>query len=135
MLWALVCLAIPYSSPSSRLYGTPATAACHLEGQGWLSLAEADVSRAAVSFEQAIVRWQDLDHPYDHARALSGLGRALAQAGDRDGAKSASEKAMGLADSLAAQLEDPGLKASFLDSVLLQEIRAMTARSDTPTTG
>jgi hypothetical protein len=42
---------------------------------------------------------------------------------------------MGLADSLAAQLEDPGLKASFLDSVLLQEIRAMTARSDTPTTG
>jgi hypothetical protein len=88
-----------------------------------------------VSFEQAIVRWQDLDHPYAHARALSGLGRALAQAGDRDGAKSASEKAMGVSDSLAAQLEDPGLKASFLDSVLLQEIRAMTARSDTPTTG
>jgi DNA-binding SARP family transcriptional activator len=108
-----------------RQYGTPATAACYWEGLGWLSLAEADITRAAASFKQAAAQWRDLDHPYDHARALSGLGYTLTKSGDRDGAKSASDHAMALVDTLTSQLEDPALKTSFLDSGLVQEIRAI----------
>ena len=112
-----------------RQYGTPATAACRLEGQGWLSLAEADAVKAAASFEQAIAQWQDLGHPYDHARALSGLSQALTESGNRGRAKSALELAQGLVNSLAAQLEDPVLKTSFLDSALVREIRGGRIRA------
>lgn len=108
-----------------RQYSTPVTAAFDMEGRGWLNLAQADPAKAVVSFEQAAALWQNLGHPYDHARALSGLGRALIQSGDEEGAKSASKAAMGLIDSLAAQLEDRALKTSFLDSLLVQEIRGM----------
>jgi hypothetical protein len=64
-----------------------------------------------------------LGHPYDQARALSGLGQALAQAGDRDGAQLASAQAEELINVLAAQLEDPALKSSFLNSPLVRKIR------------
>jgi tetratricopeptide (TPR) repeat protein len=97
-----------------RQYRTPATAACRLEGQGWLALAEADADKAAASFEQAAARWQGLGHPYDHARALIGFRQALTLVGDSDEAKSASEQAIELINPLAAQLEDPALKTSFL---------------------
>jgi hypothetical protein len=50
---------------------------------------------------------------------LSGLGQALIQAGDRDGAKMVSERAEDLISVLAAQLDDPELKSSFLNSPLV----------------
>ncbi len=110
-----------------RQFRTPATAAYVMEGQGWLSLAEAETAAAVGSLKQAVLLWQELGHPYDHARALSGLGQASTQAGDTSSAKSASKKALGLVESLAAQLEDPTHKTSFLDSVLVREIHAMMA--------
>jgi adenylate cyclase len=106
-----------------KQYGTPATAAYHLEGQGWLRLGEADAPGAIDSFEGAAALWQKLGHPYDHARTLSGLVQAMTQAGDREAARSASEQAMGLLDSLTAQLKDQELRKSFLDSELVKRIR------------
>jgi Flp pilus assembly protein TadD len=113
-------------------FNTLATSACRLEGQAWLTLAEADASKAAGFFEQALVRWQELGHPYDTARAMNGLGQAFTLSGDKSNARSASEQAMGLVKSLATQLEDPALKTSFLESNLVQEIRAMVVEQLNP---
>jgi tetratricopeptide (TPR) repeat protein len=104
-------------------YRTPVTAACRLEGLGWITLAEGDAVQAAASFGQALTGWQELGHPYDQVRALSGVSRALTQAKDHDGVKMAIEQAAGLVNSLAAQLEDPALKTSFLASMFLREIQ------------
>jgi DNA-binding SARP family transcriptional activator/pimeloyl-ACP methyl ester carboxylesterase len=102
-----------------RQYSTLATAACLLEGKGWLALAEAKASEAVASFKQAAAKWQELVHPYDQARALSGMRQALIQTGDRDGAKLVSERAADLISALAMQLDDPELKSSFLNSPLV----------------
>jgi DNA-binding SARP family transcriptional activator/predicted ATPase len=112
-----------------RQYRTPVTAAYVMEGQGWLTMAEANAAEAAYFFEQAAVQWQDLGHPYDSARALNGMGQALILSGHKEGAQSAAQQAMGHVDTLAEQLEDPALKSSFLASVLVQEIRAMLGGS------
>jgi DNA-binding SARP family transcriptional activator len=103
-------------------YRTPVTTACRLEGLAWVTLVEGDAAQAAAFFRQAQNKWQELGHPYDQARALSGFSRALTQE-DHDGFKTAIEQAMGLVNSLAAQLEDPALKDSFLDSVFVREIQ------------
>jgi DNA-binding SARP family transcriptional activator/pimeloyl-ACP methyl ester carboxylesterase/Flp pilus assembly protein TadD len=104
-------------------YRTQAIAACCLEGQGWLTLAESESARVSTYFERAAVRWQDLGHPYDQARALTGLGQALTQADNEAGARAVLGQAQAFVDSLAAQLEDPLLKASFQMSALVQKIR------------
>ena len=103
-------------------YRTPVTAACRLEGLGWVRLLEGDVGQAATFFRQAQTRWQELGHSYDQARAISGLNRALTKE-DQDGPKTAIEQAMGLVNSLAAQLEDPVLKDAFLASVFIREVQ------------
>jgi DNA-binding SARP family transcriptional activator/predicted ATPase/pimeloyl-ACP methyl ester carboxylesterase len=105
-------------------YRTQATAACRLEGQGWLTLSEAESAKASTYFDRAVVLWQDLGHPYDQARALTGLEEALTQAGNEAGARAALGQAQALIDSLAAQLEDPMHKASFQKSALVQKIRS-----------
>jgi tetratricopeptide (TPR) repeat protein len=105
-------------------YHTPATAACLQEGKGWLALVEGNVAEATMIFKQATVRWQEIDHPYDEARALSGLGQALVQAGDKEAAQLVWERAKGVINGLAAQLGDQELKAAFLDSPLATEIHA-----------
>jgi hypothetical protein len=103
-------------------YRMPVTAACRMEGLGWITLLEGDAVQAADCFRQAQTTWQELGHPYDQVRALSGLSRALTQE-DHDGFKTAIEQAMALINSLAAQLEDPALKSSFLASILVREIQ------------
>ena len=87
-------------------YNTPATAVCLLEGRGWLALVDGEVAEVAVAFKQAEAKWQALGHPYDQARALGGLGQALALAGDRKGAQLAWERAKALSYILAVQLDD-----------------------------
>ena len=102
---------------------SPISATCLSEGQGYVALVEFDPYRAAEAFRQAVAGWETLGRPYDQARALNGLGQALAQAGEMTEAKPAFDRAMGLIDSLAAQLDDPELKASFLNSTLVRAIR------------
>ena len=112
-------------------YRTPVIAACRLEGLGWITLAEGNTAQAAATFRQAQTRWQELGHPYDQARALSGLCRALTQAKDHKGSKKEIEQAMELVNSLAAQLEDPVLKTSFLASALVREIQRLFVTTQT----
>lgn len=104
------------------LYHTPVTAACRLEGLGWILLTEGDTVQAGTYFKQAYTRWQELVHPYDQIRAFSGLLRTMHQE-DNDWFKTAIKQATELIDSLAAQLDDPVLKSSFLASVFVREIQ------------
>lgn len=87
-----------------RQFSTPATAACLLEGKGWLALVEPNVAEAATAFRQAEASWQALGHPYDRARVLDGLGQALALASDTKGAQLARARAMALRNNLTAPL-------------------------------
>jgi hypothetical protein len=105
-----------------RQYGTPVTAACLLEGKGWLALAEGKGTKATAAFEGAVGRWQKLGQPYDQLRALSGLSQILRQTEDWGRLKLALEQAEALINVLAAQLEELELKSSFLDSPLVREI-------------
>jgi tetratricopeptide (TPR) repeat protein len=105
-----------------RQYNTQITSACRLEGEGWLALAEPELSRAVAAFEEAVALWRELGQPYDTIRALSGWGEALTRQGHRNKATAALEQAMSLIDDLASQLEDPDLKRSFLDSALVRGI-------------
>jgi hypothetical protein len=75
------------------------------------------------------VQWQDLGHPYDRAHALNGMRHALILSGYKEGDQSAAQQSMGLVETLAEQLDDTALKSLFLDSVLVQEIRALLAGS------
>jgi len=84
---------------------------------------EDDGDQAAASLGQALTGWQELGHPYDQVRVLSGISRALTQAKDHDGIKMTIQQAMGLINSLAAQLEDPALKTSFLASMFVRDIQ------------
>ncbi|HSM56550.1 MAG TPA: tetratricopeptide repeat protein [Candidatus Sulfomarinibacteraceae bacterium] len=105
-----------------RQFGTPVTAAHRVEGRGWLLLAQggpADISQggpagAASRLEEAAARWRDLERPYDQARALDGLRRALLQAGDDERAGAAAEQAVKLVEALAAQLDDATLREAFV---------------------
>ncbi len=114
-----------------RQYETPITAVCVLEGKGWLALAEADMMEAAAAFREAAARWQELGHPYDQVRAVSGLGQTLAQTGDINSAKLELGPAEELINILAAPLDVPMLKSSFFDSPLIQEIRTSFTRAQT----
>jgi tetratricopeptide (TPR) repeat protein len=105
-------------------FNSPETATALDEARGYVALAEGDPAEAVGQFRQAAGRWQAMGRPYDQARALNSLGHALLKAGDAAEAFITFELALGLCDSLAVQLDQPGLRVSFLNSPLLQEIQA-----------
>jgi len=105
-------------------FGGPVTAAALSEGCGLVALSEGDALRAEDYLQQAAAQWQALGRPYDQARTLIDLGRALLQAGTASEARAALEQALSLIESLAAQLEAAELKAAFLNSPLVQELRS-----------
>ena len=107
-----------------RQYRTPLTTACRFEAEGWLYLADAQAEKAIPSFQDAVARWQAVGHPYDQARALSGSSRALLQTGNSKEAASAAQQASALIRSLAAKIQDPTLKDTFLSSALARQIQA-----------
>lgn len=103
-------------------FRTVATAAHRKEGQGWVSLMQGDALAASDAFEYSVREWERLRHPYDLARALSGLARARGKAGDRVRSREASDRAQGLVEKLAGKIRDPGLKQSLLESALASEL-------------
>jgi predicted ATPase/transcriptional regulator with XRE-family HTH domain len=107
-----------------ELFGSLVTAAALSEGRGLVALSERDALRAVDYLQQAGAQWQALGRPYDQARALGDLGRAFMEAGDVVQAGSTFDLALRLIEILAAQLENPELKAAFLDSPLAQELRS-----------
>ncbi len=108
---------------SDAQLNNPVKVAILSEGRGSLALAEGDYDQAVEGFRQAVTGWEAMGRPYDQARALRGLAQALAQTGDVDGARAAFDQALGIIETLAAQLEDADLKTSFLNSPLVQQVR------------
>jgi tetratricopeptide (TPR) repeat protein len=102
------------------------------EGRGSLASAKGNYRQAVDGFRSAVRGWTAVGRSYDQVRALKGLGQALAQAGDTNGARATFDQALGVVEMLAAQLEDADLRTSFLNSPLVQEVRdARGAQQDT----
>jgi tetratricopeptide (TPR) repeat protein len=104
-------------------FGSPDAEAVLAEGKGSIASAEGDLARAAEQLEHAAALWDSLGRPYDQLRALVSLASAHRQMGNPDAARVACDAAQRLAEMLAAQIEDPELKTSFLNSELVQELR------------
>src|SRR4029434_2286535 len=104
---------------------SPETVAALSEARGALALSEAAPERAVDTLRRAVDCWQAMGRPYDQARALNDLGRALALSGDADAARAAFDQALSLIEILATQLENAEVKAAFLDSPLVQELRSL----------
>jgi hypothetical protein len=111
-------------------FGSLETEAAYHEGQGIIALAEDNPIQAVEPFRSAVAGWQALSRPYDQLRALHGLSYALGQSDDLQQAWIARDQALHLVEMLATQLNDPTLKASFLNSLLVQEIRTHPIRDD-----
>jgi tetratricopeptide (TPR) repeat protein len=92
------------------------------EGKGYLTMAEGQYVHAVENFRNALDIWESLGRPYDQARALRELGRALANAKDIESAKSCYAQAGELIDSLASQLTVNEMRKSFLASELVKNI-------------
>jgi len=106
----------------------PVTKAALAEARGCLALAKERPDQASAHFHEAAKLWEKVEHPYDRARALNGLGRALMPAGDLKGAREAYKQAMGIVESLADQLVDQALRESFLSSQLVRQIKTSQAQ-------
>jgi tetratricopeptide (TPR) repeat protein len=100
----------------------PVTKGALSEARGCLAFAKERPDQASEHFREAVKIWELVERPYDQARALNGLGRALIPADDLKGASKAYEQAMGIVESLADQLEDQELRESFLSSQLVEQI-------------
>lgn len=109
---------------SHAQFGSRESEAATHEGRGILALAEEDPpSTAATHFRHAAEVWQEMGWPYNQARALRQLAQALTLAGEREEAQGALAQAWDLVETLAGQLDDAGLKTTFLHSPLATEIQ------------
>lgn len=106
-----------------------ATAAALREAQGVAFLRDKP-QQAIEPLRQAVSLWQTLGRPYDRIRALNSLGQALSQTENSREAQAAFVEAHRLINSLVAQLEEAELKASFLNSPLVLEIRERFAQPE-----
>jgi class 3 adenylate cyclase len=70
----------------ARAYGTPALNAAAAMSRGALQVARAEGERAVVSLRRACKLWQEVDAPYEAARARVELARAYRAGGDADSA-------------------------------------------------
>jgi tetratricopeptide (TPR) repeat protein len=113
--------------------GTVEAQAALAEGVGMALLAEGRPTQAAEQLQVAVVGWESLDRPYDQARALGALGITLQRAGQVSAARTAFDSALACYDSLATQLADPELKATFLSSPLVGELRITRSQLGTLT--
>ena len=110
--------------------GTVESAAALAEGRGYLAAARRESAAAASHLQQAAAGWAALGRPYNQARVLTSFGRTLKQIGKTTEAEQTMREAQQLVDSLAAQLGDPTLRTSFLNSELVGKIKMDAGRPD-----
>jgi tetratricopeptide (TPR) repeat protein len=101
--------------------GSLETEAAYYEGQGIMALAGDNPTGAIEPLGYSASQWQVLNRPYDQLRALRALGCALGSGGDLRLAQTVLDRALRQVEMLAAQLHDPELKSSFLNSPLVRE--------------
>jgi hypothetical protein len=97
-------------------------AALH-EAQGSVALFQENHAQAVDLFHQSVTIWKTIQRPYDQARALNKLGRALVLTNACEHAYDAFTQANALLEELAAQLDEDETKAAFLQSLLVQSIQ------------
>ncbi len=101
---------------------TPETRAALAEGRGMLAAAAAravdGTGPAAEHWRAAAASWAAIGRPLDQARALCGLALSVKPADPEP-----LQQAARLIQALAEQIDDPALRASFLDTQLVQNIR------------
>jgi DNA-binding CsgD family transcriptional regulator len=83
-------------------FGTSHLRASALSTRGRLHLAEGNATVACVALRDALVRWDELDVPYEVATTRTLLGQALREAGDEDAAASSFAAAEALFDQIGA---------------------------------
>lgn len=67
-------------------FGNPALTAAAMSARGRLHLAQGDAASACTVLREAVLRWQELEVPYEVATARLLLGQACRTGGDEDGA-------------------------------------------------
>jgi class 3 adenylate cyclase len=112
-------------SSLAERFGTHALRASAADATGRASLAENDFDAAVDSFRQSWRIWQELNAPYEAARARAVLGRALIAGGRTDAAALELRSAITAFERLGAE---PDLKAAHLE---LERIEGAAA-SDQP---
>lgn len=70
----------------AETYNAPAFRAAAQSARGSVQLASGDDRAAARSLHQAVASWQEVDAPYDAARARALLAAAIGRQGDQEGA-------------------------------------------------
>lgn len=109
---------------AERQVRSPEAVAALAEGRGALALAEEQWSEATELLRLAAARWEEIGRPYDQARALGDLGRALQAAGRPDVARESYDRGLALYEGLARRLDDRDLRRSFVGSPPVRALRA-----------
>ena len=86
-------------------YGTAALLASARAARGRLELALGNAPAARVALQDALVRWQELDVPYEVATTRTLLGQAYRETGDASAAASSFAAAEALFDQIGARLD------------------------------
>ena len=96
-----------------------------VEAQGYKALNQQFNSLAIELFRMSETHWDNLGRPYDQLWSLKALSHTLFQAGFTDESQLTYNQAISIIETLAAQLEIDEYRASFLDSVFVQNIREL----------
>jgi ATP/maltotriose-dependent transcriptional regulator MalT len=86
-------------------YGNPEHAAAALSTRGRLQLAQGDALAATDTLQRAVVRWRDLNVPYEEATARTLLGQALRDMGDEEAAIDSFAAAAKQFDQIGARID------------------------------
>lgn len=111
--------------------GSPQFEAGNSEGKGAIFLYEGQYPEAVEHLQKAVDSWQTLGRPYDQLRALNGLAQALMYINDTTQAQAAVDKGLDIIQTLADELDEADIKATFLNSRLVQEIHNLCSALET----
>ncbi|WP_420641582.1 ATP-binding protein [Candidatus Leptofilum sp.] len=107
---------------------SPENQAIYFESLGRLALQKDQIVSAVPALAQAVIAWATSGLVYDEMRAAHYYGQALLTADQPAKAAEAHERAHQIGKGLAAELDNPEMKAAFLQTPLLKAI----ARQERP---
>ena len=90
---------------TAETFGTKALRAIAMTARGAVELAEGDPPSARRRYREAVRLWNELDAPYEAARARVGLAEAQRAAGDEDGAVLELRAARSILERLGARVD------------------------------
>lgn len=122
---ALAATIRSYLEHFDRVLELPLTGTIWREAQGSAALQTyGDIDKAITCFQHAAAGWASLKRPYNHLRTLHYLTHAWHEAGDVDQAQAILDQSLEIGETLARQIDDSTLRASFLKSLPKGETNA-----------